>query len=187
MKYLTITFLSVLILYACSNNSSINEKELELELKEKELELKEKELKLEQRRNSNENDSNHNQSTANNGNNYSQSSRQKSADDLREELYIKEKKNPKDYLSVTFDLNYRVLSGKDEIRGTIYNYATMATFKDVELTVTYSTNTNTELSRETFIVYDYVYPGSSTSFNIKTYSPEGTKKIGVSIKSAIGE
>jgi hypothetical protein len=80
-----------------------------------------------------------------------------------------------------------VLSGKDEITGNIYNYATMATFKDVVLTVTYSTNTDTELYRENFVVYDYVYPGSSTSFNLKTYSPEGTKKIGVSIKSATGE
>jgi hypothetical protein len=96
-------------------------------------------------------------------------------------------KKPKDFLSVSYKLNYKVFSGKDEIIGIIYNNASMATFKDVILTVTYSTNTDTELYRENFVLYDYVYPGSSTNFNLKTYSPEGTKKIGVYIKSATGE
>jgi hypothetical protein len=82
-------------------------------------------------------------------------------------------------------LNYKVFSGKDEIKGTIYNSATLATFKDVTLTVTYSSNTGTNLYSENFVVYDFIYPGSSTDFNIKTYSPDGTKRIGVKVKSAI--
>lgn len=113
--------------------------------------------------------------------------RQKTAEELRQELYKKEKTRPGDYLSVTYKLNYKVLSGKDEIIGTVYNSASMATFKDIVLTVTYSTNTDTELSRENYTLYEYVNPGSSKSFNIKTYSPSGTKKIGVYVQSATGE
>jgi hypothetical protein len=103
-----------------------------------------------------------------------------------EELYKKELRKPKEYLTVTYDLTYRVFSGKDEIKGTIYNNANFASFKDVVLTVAYFSATDTEIDRETFTVYDYVYAGSSSDFVIKTYSPQGTKKIGVYIKNAVG-
>jgi hypothetical protein len=112
--------------------------------------------------------------------------RQKTEDELREELYNKELRKPKEYLTVTYDLTYRVFSGKDEIRGTIYNNANFASFKDVVLTVAYFSATDTEIDRETYTIYDYVYAGSSSDFVIKTYSPQGTKKIGVYIKSASG-
>jgi hypothetical protein len=109
---------------------------------------------------------------------------EKSPEQLKKELKSKEKRNPKSYLSVTYNLNYKVFSGKDLIKGTIYNSASMATFKDIVLKITYSTNTNTLLSSEEYVVYQYIKPGSSAQFQIKTYSPNGTKKIGVTIKSA---
>jgi hypothetical protein len=112
--------------------------------------------------------------------------RQKTEDELREELHNKELRKPKEYLTVTYDLTYRVFSGKDEIKGTIYNNANFASFKDVVLTVAYFSATDTEIDRETFTIYDYVYAGSSSDFVIKTYSPQGTKKIGVYIKNAVG-
>ena len=89
-------------------------------------------------------------------------------------------------MTVNNDLTYRVLSGKDEIKGIIYNNANFASFKDVVLTVAYFSATDTDIDRETFTVYDYVYAGSSSDFVIKTYSPQGTKKIGVYIKNAVG-
>lgn len=113
--------------------------------------------------------------------------KQKTAEELREELYEREKKSPEDYLSTNYKLNYKVLSGKDEIIGKIFNTATMATFKNIELTVTCSTNTDVELSRKNYFLYDFVYPGSSKPFNLKISSPSGTKKIGVYIASATGE
>jgi hypothetical protein len=164
--------------YSCTN--SISEKELEI--RERELALKERELEMgistNSPRSQERSDNNRNQ------NNSNSSYRVRTESDLRNELESKEKRNPKTYLSVDYDLNYRLFSGKDEIKGTIYNSATMATFKDVILTVTYSSNTGTKLYSENFVVYDFIYPGSSADFNIKTYSPEGTKQIGVKIKSA---
>jgi len=167
------------VFYSCTN--SISEKELEI--RERELALKERELEMGINTNSprsqERSDNNRNQNNSNSSN------RVRTESDLRNELESKEKRNPKTYLSVDYDLNYRLFSGKDEIKGTIYNSATMATFKDVILTVTYSSNTGTKLYSENFVVYDFIYPGSSTDFNIKTYSPEGTKQIGVKIKSAL--
>lgn len=118
---------------------------------------------------------------------YKPKPRQKTEEELREELHQKAMKKPKDHLSVTYKLNYKVFSGKDEIIGKIYNSASMATFKDIVLTVVFSTETETELSRKDYVVYDYVYSNSDLPFSIKTYSPSGTKRIGVSIKSATGE
>ena len=119
--------------------------------------------------------------------NSSNSEQPKSAEELREELYSKEMRDPENYLSVSYDLSYKLISGKDEIKGVIYNSATMATFKDVVLTVTYSSKTGAELGSENYVIYDYVYAGTSTSFNLKVYSPSGTKQIGVSVQSAEAE
>lgn len=177
------------VFYSCTNSST----EKELEIRERELALKERELEMGISTNSPRSHEGgdtivttfQSKSVNNrNQNNSNYSHRVRTESDLRNELESKEKRNPKTYLSVDYDLNYRLFSGKDEIKGTIYNSATMATFKDVILTVTYSSNTGTKLYSENFVVYDFIYPGSSTDFNIKTYSPEGTKQIGVKIKSA---
>jgi hypothetical protein len=168
------------VFYSCTNSS--NEKELEI--RERELALKERELEMGISTNSPRSHERSDNNRSQNQNNSNSGHRVKTESDLRNELESKEKRNPKTYLSVDYDLNYRLFSGKDEIKGTIYNSATMATFKDVILTVTYSSNTGTKLYSENFVVYDFIYPGSSTDFNIKTYSPEGTKQIGVKIKSA---
>ena len=195
MKYFIYLICTTALLTACGNSDN-STTEKDLELREKELELKESELALQQSQNNSNSDMSSNdrsvqtnQSTPNRNTYNPQPStpREKSAEELREELYRKEMKNPKEYLSVTYDLTYKVLSGEDKITGNIYNYASMATFKDVVLTVTYSTATGTYLGSEEFVKYDYVYPGSSVPFLIKVYSPDGTKQIGVKIKSAIAE
>ena len=113
--------------------------------------------------------------------------REKSPEELRKELFEKEKRKPIDYLTVSYRLKYKIFSGKDEISGSIVNAATIATFKDIILSVTYLSETNTELSRQKYTVYEYVYPNSSTKFLIKTSSPKGTKKIGVKVSSAQSE
>jgi hypothetical protein len=176
-------FLFSFVLFSSCNNSSSSEKELEL--RERELELRERELSME----NNSGNAPSNQSVSNQSPTYTNKSRQsvKTESELRQDLSSKEGRNPKNYLSVDYDLSYKVLSGEDKITGTIYNTATMATFKDVVLTVSYSTQTNTSLGKENYVIYDYVYPGSSVPFTIKTYSPQGTKKIGVTIKSAKSE
>jgi hypothetical protein len=182
MKTSSLFIILILIISSCNNSSS---SEKELELRERELELRERELSM----GNNSDNTQSNESVSNQNSTYNNTSRQsvKTESELRQDLSTKEGRNPKNYLSVDYDLTYKVLSGQDKITGTIYNTATMATFKDVVLTVSYSTETNTSLGKENYVIYDYVYPGSSIPFTIKTYSPQGTKKIGVTIKSAKSE
>lgn len=179
MKTTSLFIILILIISSCNNSSS---SEKELELRERELELRERELSME----NNSDNAPSNESESNQNSTYTNSSRQsvKTESELRQDLSTKEGRNPKNYLSVDYDLTYKVLSGQDKITGTIYNTATMATFKDVVITVSYSTETSTNLGKENYVIYDYVYPGSTVPFTIKTYSPQGTKKIGVTIKSA---
>lgn len=179
-------FIFSFVLFSSCNNSSSSEKELEL--RERELELRERELMMENNSGNSDNTSS-NQNLRNQSSTYSQSSRQsvKTESELRQDLSTKEGRNPKNYLSVEYDLTYKVLSGEDKITGTVFNSATMATFKDVVVTVSYSSATDTRLDKKDYVIYDYVYPGSSIPFTIKTYSPQGTKKIGVTIKSAKSE
>lgn len=110
--------------------------------------------------------------------------REKTVEELQAELYDKECRTPLKYLSETHDISYRILSGKHQVSGEIFNSATMATFKDVVLTLTYYTQTGTELGSERFAIYKYCYPGQSVSFDIRTYSPKGCKSLSVEVSGA---
>ncbi|MFM1915367.1 MAG: hypothetical protein RLZZ531_1036 [Bacteroidota bacterium] len=185
MKLYFLVFISFVFFSSC-NNSLNSEKELEL--RERELKLRERELALENNSGNLENAvSNQTEKDQNTSNSYKSRSTVKSESELRQDLLFKEGRNAKNYLSVDYDLTYKVLSGEDKITGTIFNSATIATFKDIVLTVTYSTATDAKLDKKDYVLYKYVYPGSSVPFTIKTYSPKSTKKIGVSIKSAKSE
>lgn len=175
MKAQLIITLILLCTYSCQNKPDSDK---ELELREREISLRERELAIEKNRN-NESEEMNNSNSGNLGR-----GTHKSENDLRQDLSQTEGRNPKNYLSVEYDLTYKVFSGEDKISGNIYNSATLATFKDVVLSVTYSSATDAYLGSKNYIVYDYIYPGSSVPFTIKTYSPNGTKKIGVKIQSA---
>lgn len=114
-------------------------------------------------------------------------SQNKTPEELKQELYLSEKNNPQKYLSVKYDLKYKILSGKDVIKGTVFNTATLTTFKDVIFTVTYKSETGTELGRSDFIAYKYIRPRSSEEFEIKLRSPKATRTIGVTVKNASAE
>lgn len=175
MRKLLLFHILLLGIFSCQNDP-VSDKELEL--REREISLRERELAIEKNR-TNETEVIQNSNSRNLG-----KVDFKSENDLRQDLSQIEGKNPKNYLSVDYDLTYKVFSGEDKISGNIYNSATLATFKDVVLSVTFSSATDAYLGSKNYIIYDFIDPGSSVPFTIKTYSPNGTKKIGVKIQSA---
>jgi len=111
--------------------------------------------------------------------------RQKSPEEIRQELKIKEQTSFLNYLTVEYNLDKTFWTSEDVIKGFVANSASIARFKDVVLTVTFLTATDTELGSKDYVVYKFFEPNSRTDFEIKTKSPAATKKIGVKVKTVV--
>jgi hypothetical protein len=185
MKKIILPFALFFLISSCgskSDNSSVNQKELEL--KAKELELKEKELQFkkstEETKVVESPEERKTQDVSNNSNQVTQS-RKKTEDDLRRELYKKEGANPEKYLSLDYTGRVNLLSNTI-IKGTIYNSATITGFKNINITLSFYSKTDAYLGSETFTIMDFVQPGQSQSFK---YKIEGYWKGAVSVKDRI--
>jgi hypothetical protein len=92
--------------------------------------------------------------------------RQKTEEEIREELFTKESKNPKKYL--TAEYSYRLsLLGNTLIEGRLFNSASFAGFKNVRITVYFYSKTDALLGKETFTVMEFVPATESASFKYK--------------------
>ena len=109
--------------------------------------------------------------------------RKQSEGELRAQLKAKESLHPTEFLAgeISFHDN---LIGQSVIRGHVGNSATAATFKDIELTITYLSKTGAPISNEIFTVYEVIRPGQSASFKFKTRSPKGTKDAEMVVSGA---
>ncbi len=67
--------------------------------------------------------------------------------------------------------------------GEITNTALLATYKDVVLTISYFSKTKSLIDKKEIVVYEYLKPNSSISFNSKVNPPDGTYKIDLTVKS----
>lgn len=107
-------------------------------------------------------------------------------EELRAALLKKELANSGDYLTADCTYRYRFFAERFEIEGAVYNAASLATFKDIVVTLIYYSNTNTELARKNYVLYEYVYPNSSTTFKWNVEAPDETKKISAVVRKATG-
>ena len=122
----------------------------------------------------------------------------KTAEELKAELLSQEKTQPLNYLTVDATMKEGEVKVRDAglfhdaeyakdgniITGTIKNSATMAKFKDVVLTVTFYSQTETAIESRDFTVYEFYNPNTETPFELKVYPPETIAKFGVDIKDA---
>jgi hypothetical protein len=70
------------------------------------------------------------------------------------------------------------------IRGTIKNTATIAKFKDVVLTVTFYSQTQTVIETKDYVIYEFYKPNTTNNFELKVYPPEAMKEFNVEVKNA---
>lgn len=112
--------------------------------------------------------------------------RQKSPEELRQELKMTEHQNFNQYLTVeTKSADYKLWTNNYSITGSINSTASLARFKDAVLTVTFLSSTDTELKSVDFVIYKFLEPNSKTDFEIKTKIPSATKKYNVQIKIVV--
>lgn len=129
---------------------------------------------------------NNNNSSNNSVNNSLFSSPQtieKTPEELRQELLLKEQQSPSEY--ITHKGVWREnFWGLKVLEGTLSNSATMANFKDIVLTVTWLTKTETELKTENYTIYEYVQAGKSINYKLKVNAPSATAGVRIGIDSA---
>ena len=179
-KYLYIICCTAVLTACGGNESSTTEKELEL--RERELALKEKELALQQSNDSNvENDTSSNNyeyknststsRSSSQNSSYSAPTKQKSQEELKRDLAMKECETPTNYLrSSNTSLNgtYKnALSMKFDgfkLKFDIRNNASILTFKNIRCRVTLSSNSGSTILSKTFTVSEFLRAGSTITY-----------------------
>ncbi len=99
-------------------------------------------------------------------------------------LLQKEQATPISFLKITNGTYKKNLLDTWVIEGYVTSTATVANYKDVVITVSYYTKTKTLLGTQDFQQYEYVKPGSSVPFKIKSDGYQSTEIIGVDVKRA---
>lgn len=87
---------------------------------------------------------------------------------------------------ITTDGTYRKnLIGEWVMEGSVTSTAAVANYKDVVLTINYYSKTNTLIGSEHHTLYEYLTPGNSLKYKIKSYGYRGTSSVGIEIEDAI--
>ena len=97
-----------------------------------------------------------------------------------------EKDNPRRFLSANGTYRDNLLGNKTVLNGTITNTAAKATFKDVVIEVKFYSSTETLISSENYVIYDFFPPGSTKNFNMRIKHPGGTEKVNFDVVRAVG-
>ena len=177
MKNLYLVTIFLVFLTSCGGGNSTTDKELEL--REKELELKERELALQKSGNSSNDVSSienkqyqSNSNTSNKGNSYNQQSpRQKTEEELKRELALKECESPTKYLrksNESLNGTYKnAISMKFDgfkVKFNVQNSATLITFKNVRCRVTLTSNSGSTILSKNFTVNEFVRAGTYVTY-----------------------
>ena len=109
---------------------------------------------------------------------------QKTPEQLRAELKQQEQAAPNDYLSADGTYRENIWGDKLKIKCNLHNKATLASFKDIVVRVTFYTKTDTELSAKEYTIYEIVKANSDKEVNMKIDTYKDVAKIGWTVVSA---
>jgi len=104
----------------------------------------------------------------------------------KDNLEQTEKKNPQRFLTVEGH-DRKNLIGQRVIKGTITNKASVASYKDVDIELSFYSETGALLERDHEVVYETIAAGGSTNFKTKYFAPKGTDSVAMKIASAKAE
>lgn len=101
----------------------------------------------------------------------------------KEQLLKKEQKDPAVFLVVS-GTNKKNIVGQTVIKGTISNKASVATFKDVDLKLSFYSKTKTLLETDKETIFEILGPGESRDFKTKYFAPKGTDSVALEVLGA---
>ena len=103
--------------------------------------------------------------------------------ETKKSLLIKEQKNPVNFLTVHGN-DKRNLFGQTVVKCVIKNNATVATYKDVDLKLSFYSKTNALLETDKETVFEVMPPGQSKNFKTKYFAPKGTNSVALEVMGA---
>lgn len=101
----------------------------------------------------------------------------------KETLEETEKKNPQRFLSVEGHDRKNLLR-QTVIKGTISNNAKVASYKDVDVELSFYSKTGALLEKDHEVIYETIAPGNKTDFKTKYFAPKGTDSVALKIIGA---
>lgn len=101
----------------------------------------------------------------------------------KETLGETEKKNPNRFLTVEGH-DRKNLIGQRVINGIVSNKATVASYKDVDIELSFFSKTGALLEKDHEVVYETIAPGGTASFKTKYFAPKGTDSVAMKIVTA---
>ena len=101
----------------------------------------------------------------------------------KEELLKKEQKSPQSFLIVNGRDQKNIL-GQTVVKGTIFNKASVAVFKDVNLKLSFYSKTQTLLESDKETIFETFHPGVSKNFKTKYFAPKGTDSVALEVLGA---
>lgn len=95
-----------------------------------------------------------------------------------------ERQNPLNFLVNSGEYRPALVGGDFLVTGFIENHATVATYKDITIEITFYSKTNSVTGTERKIFYEFIGPGKRFDYRFKIWAPQGSKQIGLSIVDA---
>jgi PBP1b-binding outer membrane lipoprotein LpoB len=104
----------------------------------------------------------------------------------KETLEETEKKNPTRFLSVTGH-DKKNMIGQTVVKGTLSNSAKVASYKDVEIRLSFYSKTKALLEEDVETIFETLAPGKSADFKTKYFAPKGTDSVALKVMGAKSE
>jgi predicted methyltransferase len=102
---------------------------------------------------------------------------------VKETLEEKEKKNPTRFIAAN-NRDRKNLIGQTVVIVNLTNNATIATYKDIALKLSFFSKTNVKLDEGNETVYETLKPGETIKFKTKYFAPKGTDSVAVKVMDA---
>ena len=102
---------------------------------------------------------------------------------VKETLADKEKRSPAHFLSVK-NKDRKNLIGQTVVIGTITNHATIISYKNVLLKLSFFSKTGVKLDESNETIYEQLKPSETIKFKTKYFAPKGTDSVAVKVVNA---
>ncbi|MDE3185029.1 MAG: hypothetical protein KGM16_16575 [Bacteroidota bacterium] len=98
-------------------------------------------------------------------------------------LLHKEENDPAAFITVSGNSKKNIV-GQTVVKGTLVNKASVATFKDVDIKLSFYSKTQALLETDKETIFEILNPGESQDFKTKYFAPKGTDSVGLRVLGA---